>query len=87
MIRLGDWKLNYYHGYDQPYQLFNMIEDPDELSDRAADPACAEVVSRLSARLMDGWDPVAITSRAEEMRDDSTVATPAPAIRFSGRFL
>ena len=28
MVRLDDWKLIYYHGYEQPYQLFNLREDP-----------------------------------------------------------
>lgn len=28
MVRLGDWKLIYYHGYEQPYQLFNLRDDP-----------------------------------------------------------
>ena len=93
MVRLGDWKLNYYHGHPQPLQLFNcpgtpgrlsarsvslcksvlygafvwarralssqkrrsparaVKADPDELRDRAADPACKGVVEALSARL------------------------------------
>ena len=28
MVRLDDWKLIYYHGYEQPYQLFNLRDDP-----------------------------------------------------------
>ena len=39
IIRRGDWKLVYYHGY-RP-QLFNLREDPDEVADRNGDPACA----------------------------------------------
>ena len=29
MVRSGDWKLNYYHGFEP--QLFNLAEDPHEL--------------------------------------------------------
>jgi arylsulfatase A-like enzyme len=30
MVRLGDWKLNYYHQFEQqPFQLFNLKNDPD----------------------------------------------------------
>ena len=42
-----------------------------ELHDRASDPACAHIVQQLSARLFDGWDPVAITARAAERKAES----------------
>lgn len=42
-----------------------------ELHDRASDPACAHTVQQLSARLFDGWDPVAITARAAERKAES----------------
>ena len=62
-VRLGDWKLIYYHGYEQPYQLFNLKDDPNELDDRASRPDCRRTLERLSGRLMQGWDPAAITAR------------------------
>lgn len=58
MVRSGDWKLCYYHGY--PVQLFNLKEDPQELTDRAEDPECASIRDELTARVLDGWDPEAI---------------------------
>ena len=61
MIRSGDWKLNYYHG--QEPQLFNLAEDPDELLDRAQDPACRQVRERLTHAVLEGWDPEAISRK------------------------
>ena len=55
MIRSGSWKLCYYHG--QPSQLFNMVEDPREMTDRIDDPACSDIAAELTARVLDGWDP------------------------------
>ena len=59
MVRQGPWKLNSYHGYDEP-QLFNLAEDPEEFEDRAGDPDCAEVREALLARIREGWDGDAI---------------------------
>lgn len=42
-----------------------------ELHDRASDPACANELQKLSSRLFDGWDPVAITARAAERKDEA----------------
>ena len=58
MIRSGDWKLIYYHGY-RP-QLFNLADDPHELNDRAEDPTCASVREALTTRVLADWDPEAI---------------------------
>ena len=59
MVRQGPWKLNSYHGYDEP-QLFNLAEDPGEFEDRAGDPDCAGVREALLARVREGWDGSAI---------------------------
>ena len=71
MIRRGPWKLNYYHG--QPCQLFNLEEDPRELNDRAGDTACAQVAARLTAEVLDGWDPEWIARRMARMRAERTI--------------
>ena len=73
MIRRGDWKLNYYHG--QEPQLFNLGEDPREIDDRVADPACQEVRESLTAELLDGWDPEAIAQKMAAKRADLEVLT------------
>jgi arylsulfatase A-like enzyme len=41
MVRDGDWKLIYFHG--MPSQLFNLVDDPEELNDLIDPPECAEV--------------------------------------------
>ncbi len=62
MVRAGPWKLIHHDGMSP--QLFHLAEDPEERRDRAADPACAIVVSDLTARVFaDGWDPRRIDRR------------------------
>ena len=68
MIRSGEWKLIYYHDY--PSQLFNLAEDPGELVDRAADPACQGVLQTLTQRLLAGWDPEQIALKMAAKRAD-----------------
>jgi choline-sulfatase len=71
MVRRGDWKLIYYDG--QPPQLFNLAEDPDELTDRAGDPACQEIQQALTERVLDGWDPRAIKAKMDAKRADNQI--------------
>ena len=68
MIRQDDWKLVYYHGYDA--QLFNLVEDPEELNDRAGDPECQDIQEALTAKVLDGWDPEWVAEKMVEKRRD-----------------
>lgn len=68
MVRKGAWKLVYYHGYAP--QLFDLASDPDELRDRAADPACAQIRADLTRRVLAGWDPDEIERRMRRRRAD-----------------
>jgi choline-sulfatase len=68
MLRSGDWKLIYYHGY-RP-QLFNLAADPDELRDLGDDPAHAAIREQLLARLLADWSPDAIDARMKQRRRD-----------------
>lgn len=62
MVRLGRWKLCLHHGHAP--ELYDLVDDPGETRDRAADPACAATVAALTAHARaDGWDPAAITVR------------------------
>jgi len=63
MIRKGDWKYIHYTGF-RP-ELFNLREDPEELMDRAADPACQDVLADLEDELRQRLDPVATDERAK----------------------
>jgi choline-sulfatase len=87
MVRLGPWKLVYYHG--QEPQLFNLAEDPGELVDRAQDPACQAVRRDLIEMIQDGWRPVVIANRMVAMQADTEIlrqwarhAQPADQFRW-----
>ena len=54
MVRRGPWKLNYYHEF-QSCQLFNMVEDPGEMHDRAEDPDCRGIVADCKDRIHARW--------------------------------
>ncbi|MFN8701810.1 MAG: sulfatase-like hydrolase/transferase [Rhodospirillales bacterium] len=68
MIRRGRWKLVYYHGYAP--QLFDLVADPDECRDCAADPTYAETRAELTTRLLADWDPDEIERRMRRRRAD-----------------
>ena len=73
MIRTGEWKLVYYHG-DRP-QLFNLNEDPEELANRADDPACRGVMQELRDRLLKDWDPEKVIRRMAARRREQEILT------------
>jgi choline-sulfatase len=86
MIRSGDWKLVYYHGY--PPQLFDLKADPDESRDLGADPAFAATRDRLLARLLADWSPEEIDQRMRmRRRDKDLVGTWARATRPESQYL
>jgi choline-sulfatase len=64
MLRRGRYKLNY--SLDDPPELYDLEDDPGEFRDLAADPAYRETVEGLRARLLAGWDPVAIERRVRQ---------------------
>ena len=67
MVRVGNWKLVYYHGYDDP-QLFDLVDDPEELEDRANDPRCRSVREELTRRVLEHWDPDRIAGRMRVLK-------------------
>ncbi|MGB0506636.1 MAG: sulfatase-like hydrolase/transferase, partial [Pikeienuella sp.] len=62
MVRWGDWKYVHYVGH-RP-QLFNLIEDPDELTDRASDPSAAATLAEGEARLRAICNPEEVNKAA-----------------------
>ena len=66
MVRMGDWKLNYYNGFEP--QLFNLVEDPQELDDRAGDPSCKAIRDEMTHRVLDGWNPENVRERMQILR-------------------
>lgn len=68
MIRTDRWKLNYYHGLAP--QLFDMIEDPNELRDLAGLPEFQEIRKELTRRVLADWDPERIARRMAQKAPD-----------------
>ena len=62
MLRKGRWKLIHYHGFEP--ELFDLVNDPEEITNRAADPACAKVLADLYASLNAICDPAAMNELA-----------------------
>jgi arylsulfatase A-like enzyme len=55
MIRDHEWK--YVHRYPfGPHELYNVIEDPDEVQNLVADDNCSEIVGRMRGRLDEWFD-------------------------------
>jgi arylsulfatase A-like enzyme len=53
MVRTDEYKLNVYGG--EPGELYNVRDDPREFYNRIDDPACADTIRTLSARLAE-WE-------------------------------
>ncbi|MEL6808953.1 MAG: sulfatase-like hydrolase/transferase [Pseudomonadota bacterium] len=62
MLRKGRWKLNTYIGFEP--ELFDLVDDPEEARNLAADPAYADVVRDLTAALNSKVDPIAANAQA-----------------------
>ena len=71
MIRDGDFKLVYHAGL--PSQLFNLADDPDELTDLGQDPAYRDVRQRLEEAVLDGWDPAAISDALDRVDSANSI--------------
>ncbi len=67
MIRSGPWKLNAYHGYEHP-QLFNLEDDPQEMTDLGESESAAAIRAELLAQVNEGWDPERIARVVERRR-------------------
>ncbi|MCB0064472.1 MAG: sulfatase-like hydrolase/transferase, partial [Caldilineaceae bacterium] len=71
MVRQDEWKLIYYHGMEP--QLFNLAEDPGELTDRAQDPACRAIRDELTSQILADWNPEVIAAKMADKRKDNAV--------------
>ena len=63
MIRQGPWKYVYYAG-GHPVQLFNLDDDPDELTDLGTEERFEEKIAELHGRLTDILDPEEVNRQA-----------------------
>ena len=62
MLRKGQWKLIHYVGF--PDELFDLVNDPEELENRASDPTCATILQELHSELRKICDPEATDAQA-----------------------
>ena len=69
MIRRGRWKL-FKYADDTPPVLFDLETDPEELHDRAGDPALAALQQDLLRALYTGWDPEYVRRDCERQAAD-----------------
>jgi choline-sulfatase len=63
MLRKGRWK--YVHCVCYRPQLFDLRDDPEELDDRAGEPACRSILAALEAELRGFCDPDEVDARAK----------------------
>ncbi|MBX3666420.1 MAG: sulfatase-like hydrolase/transferase [Burkholderiales bacterium] len=63
MLRDGRYK--YMHYVDMPPQLFDLQNDPEEMTDIAPRAECAEIIADFRRRLASICDPVAVDRRAK----------------------
>ena len=68
MVVKGRYKLIHYEGF--PPELFDLRADPEELENRAADPALAEVLADMQATLQSICDPTRIDELAHADQRD-----------------
>ncbi len=71
MIRREEWKYVYYH--EQPPQLFNLKEDPDELVDRSGDRGCQSVLQELRGEILREWDPEQVRREMAQKSADESI--------------
>lgn len=64
MLREGRYKLHYIHGHDP--LLYDMVNDPEELSNLADDAEYADIRTRLESLLLENYDPVTLDLRVRE---------------------
>lgn len=62
MLRLGPWKLIYYETFEP--ELFNLDKDPEETTNRAKDPECAQTLHNMITALNQICDPTQTNARA-----------------------
>ncbi len=62
MIRKGRWKYHHYVGFEP--ELFDLLNDPEETTDLAADPDYLEIRSMMNSELRKICDPEAVDRQA-----------------------
>lgn len=71
MVRRGSWKLHVYSG--EPPLLFNLDDDPRELTDLSRCPAHSAVLEEMMALALQDWDPEIIRRRMLARREHKDI--------------
>jgi choline-sulfatase len=74
MVRLGHYKLIYYHNYP-PFQLFDLSKDPHEKINLAQNEEYRDIVEKLSEFVFQGWDPDSLVDSAWKRNEDQKFLT------------
>ncbi len=74
-IRQGKWKYN--HCALDPDQLFDLDADPNEMTNLAADPACADILAGFHAQRDAKWDMEQFDAEVRESQARRWVVYPA----------
>ena len=68
MLRRGRWKLNYYVGFAP--ELFDLVADPEEMTDLAPDPGHSEILAEMETELRAVCDPEEVSAQAFADQDE-----------------
>ena len=79
MLRKGDWKCVYCHK-EEP-ELYNLREDPQEMANRAEDPALKSLLDSMLSEILSGWDPEEHQSNLDQEIQNRAFIGAAPADR------
>jgi arylsulfatase A-like enzyme len=55
MVRIGKWKLSFYHGFNDA-ELYDLEKDPDELVNLHDNPDFRELKDKLYKAALNDWD-------------------------------
>ncbi|MAQ49127.1 MAG: hypothetical protein CL720_05380 [Chloroflexi bacterium] len=71
MIRLDNWKLIYYHGYES--ELFNLEKDPFEQNDLSKDKKYFSVKEKLENLILKDWNPDHISKKMKILKQEQKI--------------
>jgi choline-sulfatase len=74
IFMLQDARYKYVRCISYPTQLFDRLNDPEELRDVAADPAYAPVIKRMEEALRTRLDPAEVDLRAKQRQAEVLAA-------------
>jgi len=71
MIRLGQWKLIYYHGYES--ELFDLKNDPNEQNDLSNNNEYLQIKQKLEKLILKNWNPDLISEKMRVFKQEQKI--------------